>query len=320
MTAAEKGRCSFGHSLIFLVILAFLAQPARAQDCFYSECVPKATFSEHVAMVGINSLLGGISAGVLRLARGDHISDAFLDGFLRGAAGGAVSYGGKGVAAQEFWGAGLLGRQVAALGISTIANAGDGVPPFSRLVLSLGPLPGRLVISRGESGLSLQPKADLISTIAVLYGIASPEYDTDWNASLSGGIAVFREDSPLPDDATLEDIWRARARAKSIARATGGSIAGATTVGGAVFVSYLAPDARVIAHERVHTIQFDFLLGAGGDQIDTWVMRMAPGVDRWLKINLVPALFGAVNQTFFIQMDYDDLPWEREASLLSGYR
>ena len=85
-------------------------------------------------------------------------------------------------------------------------------------------------------------------------------------------------------------------------------------------MSYLAPDERVLAHERVHTIQFDFLVGAVGDQVDTWAMNRVPGVDRWLKINLVPALFGGINQMFFTQLNYNILPWEREAALLSGYR
>jgi hypothetical protein len=43
-------------------------------------------------------------------------------------------------------------------------------------------------------------------------------------------------------------------------------------------------------------------------------------VDRWLKINLVPALFGGINQMFFTRLNYNSLPWESEAALLSGYR
>ena len=97
-------------------------------------------------------------------------------------------------------------------------------------------------------------------------------------------------------------------------------MAGATTAGGATFVSYLAPDDRVIAHERVHTIQFDFLVGAVGDQIDSWAMSSLPGVDRWLKINLVPALLGGINQTIIMSLNHDNLPWEREPALLTGYR
>jgi hypothetical protein len=255
-------------------------------------------------MLAINSLIGGVAAGVVRMTRGEPIADAFW----------------KGVASQAFSGAGLLGRQIAALGVSTTANAADGVGFFDRVVLSLGPLPGRLVISRRESGLAVYPQADLISTAAVIYGFVAPDYSPDWGASLSGGIAVFRQRSSLPDDATLQDVYAARARAKAIARAQVTTVAGATTAGGATFVSYLAPDERVIAHERVHAVQFDFLVGAVGDQVDTWAMTKLPGVDRWLKINLMPAFFGGIYQVILLSLNHDHLPWEREAALLTGYR
>ena len=76
----------------------------------------------------------------------------------------------------------------------------------------------------------------------------------------------------------------------------------------------------MLFRSRVHVLQFDFLVGAVGDPVDSWVMGNLSGVDRWLKINLVPSLFGAINQTIFLNTDHDDLPWEREAALLSGYR
>ena len=263
-TAKRRPRPHAGIAILF-VLATWMSPPipAVAQSCDYSECVATASFSQHVTMLAINSLLGGVSAGVVRLAKGDPISNAFVDGFFRGAFGGGLTYAGKGVASRTFSGAGLLGRQIAALGVSTTANAADGIEFFDRVVFPLG---------------------------------------------------------PLPDDATLQDIYAARADAKARARAMGTSVAGATTAGGATFVSYLAPDERVLAHERVHTIQFDFLVGAVGDQIDTWAMERVPGVDRWLKINLVPALFGGINQVIFTQMNYNSLPWEREAALLSGYR
>ena len=164
-------------------------------------------------MLAINSILGGVSAGVVRIVKGDPFSDAFSDGFFRGALGGGITYAGKVVASRSFSGAGLLGRQVAAVGVSTTANAADDIGFFDRVVLPLGPLPGRLVVRRHDSRLSLHPQADLISTVAVIYGLMAPNYSPDWGESLSGGSAVFRQRSRLPDDATLEDVYAARARA-----------------------------------------------------------------------------------------------------------
>jgi hypothetical protein len=112
-----------------------------------------------------------------------------------------------------------LGRQIVAVGVSTTANAADGIGMFDRFVLSLGPLPGRLVVNRRDTRLSVRPLADLISTVAVVYGFVDPDYSPDWGASFSGGIAVFRQPSLLPDDATPMDIYDARARAKALARA-----------------------------------------------------------------------------------------------------
>lgn len=320
-TAIRRPLPRAGIAILF-VVATWVSPPipAVAQSCDYSECIAKASFSQHVTMLAINSLIGGMSAGVVRLAKGDPISDAFVGSFFRGALGGGLTYAGKGVASQTFSGAGLLGRQIAAVGVSTTANAVDRIGFFDRVVLPLGPLPGRLVISRQDSRLSVHPQADLISTAAVIYGLADPGYSLDWGESLSGGVAVFRQRSPLPDDATLQDIYAARAEAKARARTLGTSLAGATTAGGATFVSYLAPDERVLAHERVHTIQFDFLVGAVGDQVDTWAMDRVPGVDRWLKVNLVPAFFGGINQIMLVHMNYEYMPWEREAALLSGYR
>ncbi len=320
MFTSERGCGAYVVVSIVLATQVSQPSPATAQSCDYSECVATASFSEHVTMLAINSLIGGVAAGVVRMTRGEPIADAFYDGFLRGALGGGLTYAGKGVASQAFSGAGLLGRQIAALGVSTTANAADGVGFFDRVVLSLGPLPGRLVISRRESGLAVYPQADLISTAAVIYGFVAPDYSPDWGASLSGGIAVFRQRSSLPDNATLQDVYAARARAKAIARARGTTVAGATTAGGATFVSYLAPDERVIAHERVHAVQFDFLVGAVGDQVDTWAMTKLPGVDRWLKINLMPAFFGGIHQVILLSLNHAHLPWEREAALLTGYR
>lgn len=318
---AAKRRCTAdGAILIALAMWVSLPAPAEAQSCDYSECVATASFSQHVTMFAINSLIGGVSAGVVRLVKGDPVADAFSGGFLRGALGGGITYAGKGVASRSFSGAGLLGRQIAAVGVSTTANAVEGIGLFDRVVLPLGPLPGRLVLSRHDSKLSAHPQADLISSVAVIYGLASPNYNPDWGASLSGGIAIFRQRSLLPDDATIQDVYAARARAKALARTQGTSVAGATTAGGATFVSYLAPDDRVISHERVHAIQFDFLVGAVGDKFDSWAMAKVPSVDRWLKINLVPALFGGMNQAIFMHLNPETLPWEREAALLTGYR
>lgn len=217
-----------------------------------------------------------------------------------------MSYVGKRVAASGFDGAGFLGREISAVGASLTANAGDGIGSFNRILLPLGPVPIRLALIRGNSGLSVRPLVDLASSAAFVYGIAAGRYGFDWESSMSSGAAVFRERSPYIGLAP-----------PGISGSEG--MVGATTIGGTIFTSYLAPEEHILAHERVHTLQFDYLVTTVGDRADTWAMERFPTVDNWLKINLVPTAFGGFNQVLKGIADNNSLPWEREANLLSGH-
>ena len=222
------------------------------------------------------------------------------------------------MAVSWFDGAGVLGREIGALGASTTANAASGIGTFDRLILPLGPLPGRVVITKNCSRYSARPVVDLLSAAAFFYGLTARKYSFDWDASFSGGVALFRERNPFLDENGVLDVERV----PGIEGSFQGSQyrAGATSVGGAAFVSYLAPEDEVLAHERVHTLQFDFITTTLSDPADTWIMERAPSVDRWLKLNLVPIVFGALNQTLEPLANHDNFPWEREAILLSGRR
>src|SRR5690606_17462320 len=61
---------------------------------------------------GVNVVLGGLVAGVLHGARGGD----FRDAVVKGVTGGALSFAGKRLAVEPFFGAGLLGREVSAVG------------------------------------------------------------------------------------------------------------------------------------------------------------------------------------------------------------
>lgn len=81
-------------------------------------------------------MLGGLTAGIVQRLRGG----SFSDGFARGAVGGAVAYAGRRIAAERFDGAGLLGRQVGAVGASVVRNASERRPSLERLFFPAGPL------------------------------------------------------------------------------------------------------------------------------------------------------------------------------------
>jgi len=305
-------------TILTLAISVALPNSTSAQSCAACADNNYATTAEHWALFSINALIGGVTAGLARLVHGDPLKQAFSDGLLRDAVGGGLCYAGKRVASSHFDGAGLLGREIAAFGASTTVNASSGIGTFDRMMFQLGPLPARIVITRHDARYSVRPLVDLVSATGVIYGLAASRYSLDWGASLSGGVAVFRESDPRLDANGVLDV--AGASEDEPLNQPYGYRAGATTVGGAVFVSYLAPEAEVLAHERVHTIQFDFLTAIISDPADTWMMARAPSVDRLLKLNLVPIAFGAMNHTLESLAFHDSFPWEREAILLSGRR
>lgn len=310
-------------ALVLVAASTILPVPTAAQS--YADRAPEfaAMPSDHIVLLSLNALIGGLSAGLVRLARSDPVDEAFTDGFLRGAVGGAVSYAGKRVATERFDGAGFLGRQIAAIGASTTANAADDIAPFDRLLLPLGPLPARLLIANSESGLSIRPLIDLISAAGVVYGLAASRYSIDWRSSFSGGVTIFREADPLLDGSGVLGVGIASYGASSDRQEENSAslISGAIAVGGTIFTRYRNNlDDTVFAHERVHVLQFDFLSATLGDRMDTWVLTNLPSVDRVLKINLIPVALGTINQTVLSFSNHDNYPWEWEASMLSGRR
>jgi hypothetical protein len=207
-----------------------------------------AGWSQDLAFAAANALLAGVVTGVFRALSDD---GSFGEGFRLGAAGGAITYAGKRVAAQRFGGAGLLGRQVASVGGSVTANARDGRGAFDRLILQLGL--GRLYWDRIESDLSFRP--DVITLYYTAAGLADDRIAFDWSRSLSSGTPVFltREGA-----STLNDNAAGRA------------------FGGVVLVDVNAelPVAHIAAHERVHVIQYDQHLALWGEAAERGVASL----------------------------------------------
>ena len=87
-----------------------------------------------LAFLSGNAALGGLTAALIQELQGG----SFWRAFLEGALGGAVVYGGKRIAVERFYAAGLVGRQVAAVGTSMVHNVSDGRGALERLVLPIG--------------------------------------------------------------------------------------------------------------------------------------------------------------------------------------
>lgn len=114
--------------LVTLLIAAAITRPLQAQDPPSGHWASEDWVGE-VTFASANALLAGLSAGLLQVIR----KGSFKHGFATGALGGAVVYTGRRLAVEDFWGAGLMGRQISAVGSSLTRNAGDGEPVFSRI-------------------------------------------------------------------------------------------------------------------------------------------------------------------------------------------
>lgn len=270
--------------------------PPRLPPGIQQPCTEKyPAWTGELAAAGANALLGGLSAGVMHKLNGGSFSDAFVRGF----AGGAVIYGGKRIAAERFGGAGLVGREVAAVGISMVRNAGDGIGVFDRIVLPLGPV--RLYARTGER-LRLRP--DLTAVGWLVWGILEPELQIDAGMSISAGTPVFLTDN-------------------RILLADGDSThAGGVVMSGLVYLADVPAFGRdyarrVFEHERIHVIQNDQIFLTMTDPLEDAVIGRIPFLQHTVKyvdINLASVFINALGSRIPKHLDR---PWETEAIFFS---
>lgn len=245
--------------------------------------------------LSLNALSGGLSGGLLQRLRGG----SFADGFTRGAVGGGVHYGGMRISAQRFAGAGLLGRQVSAVGASITRNASEERPLLETIFLPVGPLNLYVRPSRAPQA---RVKVNLTGLAVLSVGLLHPEYHFDPGSSLSSGAPVFR----LADrKASFGD------------RQVEGFVIGGTIMLSAM--EYEEKAARVLAHERIHVLQGDWLLHVWSDPVESWALDRVPrgaAIQRHLNIDIVAigareAVYGA------LRVEQKKRLYEREAYFLA---
>jgi hypothetical protein len=289
-----------GGLLLAGALLLALAADAAAQ-CLPSTLPPEEapscnrrypSWSGELASLGGNALLGGLSAGIMQELRGG----SFRSGFARGAVGGAGIYAGKRLAAERFEGAGLIGRQVAAVGGSIVRNAGEGRGVLERLYLPLGV--ARLEVHTPTRRLQLTP--DITALAWALWALDERELSIDWEETLSAGTPVFYTDN------------------KTLVVGGDSTHAAATTNSGVMYVSGvpgLGPvvSRRILEHERIHVLQEDQLFLTITDPLEELLLRQVPYVQRWatrVDINLATELLKRLGSWF---PQHLDRPWESEA-------
>src|SRR5688500_18069440 len=125
-----------------IIVLAVDPAIASAQRD-YGALNPANDPGAEIQLLAINAALGAVTAGFSQSVRGKPVLPAMRTGAL----GGALAHIGKRVAVERWSGAGLLGREIGAVGHSMIRNASDGRGAADQLILPLGP--GRFHIQRG---------------------------------------------------------------------------------------------------------------------------------------------------------------------------
>jgi hypothetical protein len=247
------------------------------------------------ALLSINALASGVTAGALQHFRGE----SFADGFVRGALGGSVHYAGLRVGSQRFDGAGLLGRQVSAAGVSMVRNASDGRPLLERMFVPLGPL--HLFVDLAD-GIAVQPKVNVSALTVLLSAMAEPALDWDAGATLSAGAPVFR----VPGRRLISD----------------GEEKGGFVAAGSIFLSDWPASQlpHLFAHERAHVLQGDWLFLAWGDPMESWILERVPFGSTLYRYVDFDVLAGGMRHGAYELFDIDDGDrlHEIEAEFLAG--
>jgi hypothetical protein len=291
---------------IALVAAAGLAAIAPLSAAMAQQQPPEAPLAhEHVAgrlsgrdraaHLAVNGALGGFSAAMFALARGKNPWRAALVGF-----GGGVTMGaGKQVAGKRFDGAGLLGRQLSALGTSFVRSASEDTMV---VLLPLGPMTLEV---RPRAVDRVRPRVNLVGSATVLYYVIRSDTRIDLGATLSAGAPVFR--FPTETVSTRDGIIFGRMDFGTI-------ILGTAT-------SALEEQQRMtLPHESIHVVQYDFLEHALSLPPERSILRtlgVGPGFLRHVDVGIISVMLAGVLQ---MHMDYDDRPWEREAVMLTEGR
>lgn len=287
MICPSRARAAILLSLLGLVGLSgeAYAQLCPATGCTFSPSAASRRSDGHLVSLGANVVIGGLTGGIGNNVRGG----SFWRGFVVGAGGGAILYGGKRISGGRFRGAGFLGRETSALGTSIVANAAAKRGAFERLVIPIGPT--RLYLNRVPEGTS-RLKVDLPATVAAFYFGVHPDVGLDLTRSASAGAPVF---VARPD-----------------------ALSTATEMVGVIRLPS-GTDAHTQAHEQIHVAQTDFTFLAWSEPLEQRLFSKHNATRRfqqYFDLRLDGLLLLGLNAV----IPHSSRPWEREAEFLSRPR
>lgn len=254
MTEPQVPRRNRALIAIAIVFALTPGGPSQAQVPDEEGRWETATWVDDLNFASANILLGGLTGGITSYLRGG----SFSRGFTRGALGGGVGYFGKRITSARFEGAGLLGRQIGAVGGSIVRNSSLEAGILDSLIIPLGPI--RAHISPFALGRTTF-RVDLHEASWLAYALTVDRLDIDWRRTLSAGAPVFMTNSAIRNE---------------LGRVNG------VTAGGLIVLSRRSSSALqdVLAHERVHITQVDFLKASIGYPLESWA-RHTTGLTRF---------------------------------------
>jgi len=273
--------------VVTLCVSLVAPAPARAQ----------ADASTELTVLGANVLLGGVTAGVTALMQGR----PFWRAFGLGAAGGAMVYGGKRFMSWHgVPGSGLAGRFLGATGASMVRNGAAGRDAFDLVLLPMGPF--TLYLRPPRDSANAPVKINLARAAYIMGLVLRDDFRLDVPASVHAATPVFERPGKV--------LFRSRDQVT-----LGLSICGTVIVGDpwSMRLVHRPPYGELLAHERVHVVQGDFVEIAWTGPIEQWLLGELPG-GAWLRRYVEPGFLGlAIAVAGLAAFPGDDGPWEKEA-------
>lgn len=275
MTSLPRHAAPPGAIRILLLLALLWAHPAAARA--------QLDAGERAANLAANGAVGAVMAGARALIVGKPVWPSVV----RGAGGGVVMGAGKQLTMARFSGAGLVARQLSAVGISLAASAGEDtlvlISPLGPVTLEWRPGTGRL----------LTPRVNVVNAIGLVMTVALEPVRLDVGETISNGALVFRAD-----------------------QIDGGAVDGYQRFG-LVVVADDQPEEEIqrltLPHEMIHLLQEDaweHLVANPAER--ALIRRFAPGAAPLLaRADL--GLLARLSWSAGSLVEYWQQPWEVEA-------
>jgi hypothetical protein len=247
---------------------------------------------DRAANLAINGAIGSALAATHALIAGRSPWKALAPGF----GGGVIMGTGKQIAGSRFFGAGLLGRQVAFAGVGVVELAARDTMVFRSM---LGPL---TIEVRPKAQDRVRSKINVVDAGTLVIYALQRDARLDMFGTISAGTPVFR----LP-------VERMEFQ--------GGMAEGFQHTGVILIAEHLAADKHhrqlILAHETVHLLQEDALSHLVGVPVERALIRRLPFGDRAPRMLDIGALAPLGVVWLSTRMRYEGRPWEREAYALT---